>query len=72
MKNSNIKSKFPNQEISTFSQIYLTVALWVIIWCAQWRTQGVRGFKPPEPEKLLWKNDVISEGSIFRIKFSQK
>ena len=29
------------------------------------------GFKPPEPGKMLQKNDVISEGSIFSNNFSK-
>ena len=36
--------------------------------------RGNRGFKPPPPnlKKLLQKNDVIPEGSIFTNSFSQK
>ena len=38
----------------------------------QGRSQGKGGNSSPKPKKLLEKNSVISEGSIFSNKFSQK
>ena len=47
----------------------ISIALWV--FPNQWRTQG-GGFKPPKKEKSLYKNNVISEDSIYSNKISQK
>ena len=38
----------------------------------QWRTQGGSTSPPAKTEKIVVENDVISEGSIFSNKFSQK
>ena len=39
----------------------------------QGRSQGEEGkFPPPETEKIVVENGVISEGSIFSNKFSKK
>ena len=38
----------------------------------QGRSQGDRGKSPAKPKKMLQKNGVISEGSIFRNRFSKK
>ena len=54
-------------------KIRLCKLMRVLNGCHQGRSQGERGeIPPPKPKKLLQKNGVISESSIFSNKFSKK